>query len=95
MAEPAILINGLPGAGKRTLSRAVGEELNGPVVSKDTIKETLADIGHGRISSRRPPPLIAFGPRPERAPAFARRQPPGSARFENEAETEEAGEARD
>ena len=53
MAESVILINGLPGAGKTTLSRVLGEELNVPVVSKDTIKETLADISLGRISSRR------------------------------------------
>jgi len=53
MADSVILINGLPGSGKTTLSRILGEELFVPVVSKDAIKETLADISHGRISSRR------------------------------------------
>lgn len=53
MAESVILINGLPGAGKTTLARVLGKELNVPVVSKDAIKETLADISLGRISSRR------------------------------------------
>lgn len=53
MAESVILINGLPGAGKTTLSRLLGEELNVPVVSKDKIKETLADISLGQINSRR------------------------------------------
>jgi len=53
MAESVILINGLPGAGKTTLGRVLGEGLNVPVVSKDAIKETLADISRGRISSRR------------------------------------------
>jgi len=53
MAASVILINGLPGSGKTTLSRLLGDELNIPVVSKDDIKEALADISRGQISSRR------------------------------------------
>jgi predicted kinase len=53
MAESVILINGLPGAGKTTLGKLLGEELKVRVVSKDNIKEALADISLGRISSRR------------------------------------------
>jgi predicted kinase len=53
MAESVILINGLPGSGKTTLSKLLGDELNIPVVSKDDIKEALADISHEQISSRR------------------------------------------
>lgn len=53
MAESVILINGLPGAGKTALSKLLGDELNIPVVSKDDIKEALADISLGQISSRR------------------------------------------
>jgi predicted kinase len=53
MAESVILINGLPGSGKTTLSKLLGDELNTPVVSKDDIKEALADICLGQISSRR------------------------------------------
>jgi predicted kinase len=53
MAESVILINGLPGSGKTTLSKLLGDELKIPVVSKDHIKETLADISLGYISTRR------------------------------------------
>lgn len=53
MAESVILINGLPGSGKTTLSKLLGRTLDVPVVSKDDIKEALAEISQGRISSRR------------------------------------------
>ena len=51
MAESVILVNGLPGAGKTTLSRLLGDELGVSVVSKDRIKENLADISLGQVSS--------------------------------------------
>ncbi|WP_223166525.1 AAA family ATPase [Nonomuraea sp. SYSU D8015] len=39
-----VLVNGLPGAGKTTVARALGAELGLPVFSKDDLKETLADM---------------------------------------------------
>lgn len=53
MAETLILINGLPGSGKSTLSRQLSTALSAPVVSKDVLKEALADIAQGRLSSTR------------------------------------------
>ncbi len=38
-----VLVNGLSGAGKSTLARALSRELRLPLLSKDVIKETLAD----------------------------------------------------
>jgi predicted kinase len=51
MAESLILVNGLPGSGKTTLSRQLGEALSVPVVSKDELKEMLADIAGGTVAS--------------------------------------------
>lgn len=52
----AVLVNGLPGAGKTTLARAVSAELGLPLLSKDTVKETLADVlGPARSVPPEPP----------------------------------------
>ena len=49
MATSHILIKGLPGSGKTTLSRQLGGALSVPVVSKDAVKEMLADIARGNV----------------------------------------------
>ncbi|MFB7945996.1 AAA family ATPase [Kitasatospora phosalacinea] len=46
-----VLVNGLPGAGKSTLGRALAAELGLPLFSKDAVKETLAD----RLAALRTP----------------------------------------
>lgn len=53
MAKSLILINGLPGSGKTTLSRQLGRSLSLPVISKDNLKEALADIALGKVGSGR------------------------------------------
>ncbi|MGA7206539.1 MAG: AAA family ATPase [Specibacter sp.] len=44
MARQLILINGIPAAGKTTLSRQLGSLLSVPVLSKDTLMTTFSDI---------------------------------------------------
>jgi predicted kinase len=41
---PVVLVNGLPGSGKTTLARALSQRLRLPLVSKDAIKKTRADV---------------------------------------------------
>lgn len=53
MAKSLILVNGLPGAGKTVLSSLLGQALATPVLSKDVIKEALADASSNRLTSRR------------------------------------------
>jgi predicted kinase len=52
MADRALIINGVPGSGKTTLSLALGDELNLPVLSKDAIKESLADAAPVALPTR-------------------------------------------
>lgn len=52
MVNRLVLINGLPGSGKSTLAVALAAGLDSPVISKDAIKEALADIAVGTVPSR-------------------------------------------
>jgi predicted kinase len=53
MAKSLLLINGLPGSGKTTLSLQLGQTLSLPVISKDKLKEALADTASGNVGSGR------------------------------------------
>jgi predicted kinase len=44
MARALILVNGLPGAGKSTLAVKLAALLGCPVLSKDAVKESFADL---------------------------------------------------
>ena len=43
-ARTVVLVTGIPGAGKTTVSRALSEALTLPLLSKDEIKESLFDV---------------------------------------------------
>lgn len=44
MASALVLVNGLPGSGKTTLAAGIAASLGAPLLSKDRIKESLADL---------------------------------------------------
>ncbi|WP_083393025.1 AAA family ATPase [Curtobacterium sp. MMLR14_010] len=52
MAQVAIIVNGMPGSGKSTIGAALAEVLGCPFLSKDRVKEPLADIVGPMIDSR-------------------------------------------
>lgn len=43
MVDRLVLVNGLPGSGKTTLSRGLAPVLSVPLISKDALKEAVAD----------------------------------------------------
>ena len=52
MAQVAIIVNGMPGSGKSSIGTALAEVLGCPFLSKDRIKEPLADVVGPMIASR-------------------------------------------
>ena len=52
MAQVAIVVTGMPGSGKSTVGAALAEVLGCPFLSKDRIKEPLADLAGPMIASR-------------------------------------------
>jgi predicted kinase len=52
MAVVAIIVNGMPGSGKTTVGASLAEVLGCPFLSKDAVKEPLADIAFPMIPSR-------------------------------------------
>ena len=53
MSEFAVIVNGMPGAGKTTLSSALQRELDLPLISKDAVKEALADAVIAKLPTSR------------------------------------------
>jgi glucokinase len=49
MATAAILVNGLPASGKSTLATQLALLLGCPVLSKDVVKESLAELTGGTV----------------------------------------------
>jgi predicted kinase len=52
MATAAILVNGLPASGKTTLGAKLALLLGCPFLSKDAVKESLADLTGETVASR-------------------------------------------
>lgn len=50
--KTAVFVNGIPGSGKSTLVTGLERELRYPVVSKDAIKEALADLVSVQMPTR-------------------------------------------
>jgi hypothetical protein len=57
MASAVVLVNGLPGAGKSSLAEALRVHLGVPLLSKDVVKRSLADLIAGTVA---PPRLGAI-----------------------------------
>jgi predicted kinase len=62
MVDRLVLVNGLPGSGKTTLASQLAAHLSVPWVSKDSVKELLADaFPAAAVSSLGPIPRRRHG----------------------------------